>query len=83
MKRVYEKPVLYVERFNLSQTIADTCGDKLEIGNPLQASKKTCAWKVGSVVIFMDSKNNCALLTQELSGVCYHAPEGGRNVFSS
>ena len=83
MKRVYEKPVLYIERFTLTQSIAHNCGDNLDFGMGTLKTKESCGWDVGGVVIFVEGNENCIFPTEYLEGVCYNAPDGGYNVFNS
>ena len=82
MKRAYEKPVLYIERFTLSQTIAHNCGENLDFSMGTEKTKESCGWQVGAVELFMDP-NVCDLSMEYFEGVCYNAPEGGYNVFNS
>ena len=82
MKRAYEKPVLYIERFTLSQTIAHNCGDNLDFTMANHQTKETCGWIVSGLEIFMNP-DICDLPTEDFGGVCYNAPEGGYNVFHS
>ncbi len=82
MKRVYEKPVLYIERVTLSQTIAHNCGDNLDFTMANHTTKETCGWDVGGMEIFMSS-DICDFPTEYFAGVCYNAPAGGYNVFHS
>lgn len=82
MKKSYEKPVLYIERFTLTQTIAHNCGENLNIGTATMTTKETCGWDVGPYEIFMDAQI-CDRPTKHFDGVCYNAPAGGYNVFNS
>ena len=82
MKKAYEKPVLYIERFTLSQTIALNCGENVYLGEPTHGSKETCGWNVDGIIVFT-SKNYCSELTEIYLDVCYNAPAGGYNVFAS
>lgn len=82
MKRRYKKPTLIVESFMLSQTIASNCGENLDLGMATMGTKETCGWDIGGIEIFMDPAV-CDLPTEFFEGVCYHAPEGGMNVFGS
>lgn len=83
MKKAYRKPLLIVERFTLSQTIAHNCGDNLDFGMANYATKETCGWKIAEgMIIFMDDKN-CTHLTEYFAGICYNAPAGGQSVFNS
>ena len=83
MKRVYEKPVLYIERFTLSQTIAHNCGENLVFSMGTEKTKESCGWDAGGVIIFMEGNPGCLLPTEEFAGICYNAPAGGYNVFNS
>ena len=82
MKRAYEKPVLYIERFTLTQTIAHNCGENLDFSMGTEKTKESCGWQVGAVEIFMDP-TICDFPTEVFEGVCHHAPADGRNVFNS
>ena len=82
MKNIYVKPAMYIERFTLSQTIAHNCGENLDFSMAKHATKETCGWDVGGLVIFTDF-NTCESATEFFEGVCYNAPAGGYNVFSS
>lgn len=82
MKRAYGKPVLCIERFTLTQTIAHNCGENLDFSMATHGTKETCGWDIGGLEIFMDF-SICDQPVSEWEGVCYHAPEGGRNVFNS
>lgn len=82
MKKAYEKPVLYIERFTLSQSIAHNCGENLDFGMATQTTKETCGWNVGPYEIFMD-RLICDRPTKYFDGVCYNAPDGGYNIFAS
>ena len=82
MKRAYEKPALYIERFTLTQTIAHNCGDNLDFSMGTAKTKESCGWQVGTTEIFMDP-NICEFPTEYFGGVCYNAPDGGYNVFNS
>ena len=82
MKRAYAKPVLCIERFTLTQTIARNCGDNLDFSMATHTTKESCGWDIGGIEIFVDSYI-CDFPVREWDGVCYNAPAGGFNVFSS
>lgn len=82
MKKTYRKPLLVVERFAFSQTIANSCGDNVNIGEPTQGSKESCGWDIYGTKVFLDNLI-CDFPTEEFGGICYNAPEYGFNVFSS
>ena len=82
MKKAYTKPVMIVERFTLSQTIAHNCGKNLDFSMATLASKSSCGWDIGGLIFFMDP-TACTMCTEEFDGVCHNAPEGGYNIFNS
>lgn len=82
MKRTYEKPVLNIERFVLSQTIAHNCGDNLDFSMATTKTIESCGWDIGGTVIFMYD-GICDFQTDAFDDLCYNAPEGGVNVFNS
>lgn len=82
MKRVYGKPVLCIERFTLSQTIAHNCGENLDFSMATHGTKETCGWDIDGNEIFMNPLI-CDWPVKEWEGVCYNAPAGGLNVFNS
>lgn len=82
MKRKYEKPAIYVERFELTQNIAGDCSPGLDLGMAAFGDKDTCAWNMGGVEVFL-AELVCANATREAEGFCYDNPFGGLTVFSS
>lgn len=83
MKKVYEKPALYIERFTLAQTIASGCSpSNPDFGMPTQNSKEVCGWDIYGIEIFTNPII-CDFPTEELSGVCYNAPDGGFSAFTA
>lgn len=96
MKKVYTKPVLMMEDFTLSQSIAHNCGDNLDWNNATLKYRGSCGWDLmlnGVVdsgvqdtdgdVLFLDSQSVCTFKTLEFEGVCYNNPSGGFNIFNS
>lgn len=88
MKQNYIKPMIVIERFGLTQSVATGCGAAASntLGNPTQWSKSSCAWEVGGLLIFLDTMNVCADFKvkedEEVFGACYNNPEGSM-IFSS
>lgn len=82
MKKAYQKPMLIVERFTLSQTIAHNCGKNLDFSMATHATIETCGWDIVGMEFFMDP-TICDFSAEYFEGVCYNAPEGGYNVFNS
>ena len=86
MKKAYNKPLLIVERFALSQTIASGCGNMSQYGYPTLARKWECGWNLNdAVVIFLEGVTGCDLQLEydAWEGICYSAAAGGMNVFRS
>lgn len=85
MKKAYNKPLLIVERFALSQTIASGCADMREYGYPTLARKWECGWDFnGAVVIFLEGVTGCVEQIKDgVYGFCYNGPVGGMSIFHS
>lgn len=91
MKKTYQKPGIYVENFNLSQSIASTCGaanPDSTLGQPGFESKTSCGWDIGSGAIVWPANSVCTFPVKGDSApgadgsiVCYNNPEGGMNIF--
>lgn len=90
MKKAYKKPLLIVERFALTQTIAAGCSpaDGLP-GLVTFASVDSCGFDMswggglGTGLVLFTNEHYCDLLTESFDGICYNGPNGGLNVFSS
>ena len=84
MKRVYEKPALYIERFMLTQSIASGCSpSNPDFGMPNQNSQEVCGWDIfPGFEIFMDP-DICDFPTEYFEGVCYNAPYGDFSAFTA
>lgn len=89
MKEVYSKPVLHVETFRLSQSIASGCAvppaGQSTIGRANQWGRASCGWNMGNVVLWVEAPQ-CDLPTDpnaEVNGVCYNNPNGGVTIFHS
>ena len=89
MKKAYNKPELYVESFQLTQSIAGTCSAEWggnTLGSPNHDSKSTCGWDMGNMVLWIDSTTKCSMSLSEDSefqGICYNTPSGGNTIFGS
>lgn len=97
MKKIYTKPVLNMEDFTLSQSIAHNCGKLLDFNQATLKYKSTCGWDLmedGTVtqqpsapdsdVLWMSSSICGRVTTDDNYGiVCYNNPGGGYNVFNS
>ena len=88
MKKAYSKPELYIENFQLTQSIADRCGAKSSggaLGTPGHLSKDVCGWELGTGFILWASEGyGCTELVDadEYGGICYNNPDGA-GIFAS
>ena len=87
MKKKYEKPMIIIEDFSLSTTIAGDCEGI--VGNP---SKGTCALEgTGGIKIFTEEMASVCDYTpgsfgqpaDQWDGLCYHVPVDTSNLFNS
>ena len=85
MKNQYVKPVLVIENFTLSQSIAYNCGKSLNWNQATTKDVNSCGWNTGfpGEVVFMVPSSVCNVKDEDFDGVCYNNPDGGINVFSS
>ena len=82
MKKAYNKPLLIVERFALSQTIATGCGENVE-GKPLNTRTYNCAWDMGGVIILQTTEICRDNASDVWEIACYNAPEPSMSIFHS
>ena len=88
MEKKYVKPDVYVERFELSQTVAKSCGwtSDSTVGKPTQADIDVCGWDMGNFVFFA-TDSSCSTIfpvDTEIEGVgCYNNPNGEQTIFAS
>ena len=90
MKETYVKPALFIESFELTQTIALNCGDTHDstIGQSTHYSYVKCVWDAGGVTLFFttgicDDGPDSPEDEFEFAGLCYNNPDGGQEIFSS
>ena len=92
MKQVYKKPVLIMESFTMTQSIAHNCGQTLDFQQATLKYKSTCGWNTGidgdgngSIDVLFVNGNTCnrTIGENDFPGVCYNNPNGGFNVFNS
>lgn len=85
MKQKYTKPVLVIESFTLSQSIAHNCGKNLDFTQATTKTVETCGWNTGfpNEIVFMVPNNGCNVEDEDFDGVCYNNPSAGINVFNS
>lgn len=98
MKNIYTKPVLHMEDFTLSQSIAHNCGEhtKEMWGSVTNKSTQSCGWDLnidtnsgsvesGNTDVVFAHEGACSenYLFSEFYGMCYNAPGAGFNIFNS
>ncbi len=91
MKRIYQKPMLLLERFELKQSITLSCSAASVsgiIGAPNSADKLTCGWEVASNMVLWlgEPTSPCTIpMSEDATGydVCYNNPLSGYTIFSS
>ena len=83
MKKVYEKPTVYIERFDLSQSIASGCSVLDTFGGTSvnNRDKSTCGIVFGGAAYFSDNVQGCT--AGEFEEFCYNAPAEGMILFMS
>lgn len=87
MKRIYTKPELFCEEYELSVAIAGDCGDMWTKSNFTQAKIDSCGYRLGDNILFSDSVNSMctqkALIDVEGGGYCYNTVADQPKVFAS
>lgn len=79
MKKVYKKPVLYIEKFTVDKNFANSCG--AEPGTSEFGSEFTCSWNA----FFHDGVLSCELdpKDQETEADCYNGLWNSASPFAS
>ena len=90
MKQKYAKPSLVIERFALTQSIAEYCGPSpsgSSLGNNYHSDSHTCYWDFGGYVAFAEGNDACADVQVKtgdiIEGFCYNNPGGLTAIFAS
>ena len=83
MKKVYEKPAAFIERFDLAQSIATGCSvlDTFGGSTVTNTDEKVCGFVFGGSVYFSDNVTDCT--AGEFDEFCYNAPAEGMVLFAS
>ena len=74
MKKTYVKPALYVETFEMTQSIAGGCS----VTSVNFSSEDNCTWEVMGMVFF--NADPCVPNSAEFNFVCYNNPEGAQTI---
>ena len=88
MKKAYQKPAMYLDRFSLEQSIASGCGitNGGTLGEANLQNKSVCGWDMGNGSIWTEAITQCSIKFKPdipFNGVCYNNPNGGKNIFTS
>lgn len=81
MKKVYTKPQIAFESFQLTSNIAGDCNTK----SNAQADDATCGYNDNGWIIFQSNPpcNFPVGQSTENDKICYHVPSGDISVFTS
>lgn len=87
MKRVYTKPELFCEEYELSVAIAGDCGDNWNKSMFTHSNINSCGYKMGDYILFSYSvTSTCTqkeLIDEDGGYYCYNTVEGMQKVFAS
>lgn len=87
MKRVYTKPELFCEEYELSVAIAGDCGDGWNKSMFTQSNINSCGYQMGDYILFSCSvTSTCTqkeLIDEDGGNYCYNTVEGMQKVFAS
>lgn len=89
MKKIYKKPILFMETFSITQSVATGCGAVAggnSLGKPTHWEKETCGWSYGNMIVWTEANTGCSVKwgkDDEYASLCYNNPDGGNNIFSS
>lgn len=80
MKRVYTKPELFCEEYELSVEIAGNCGQKFsKVVNSTKSS--TCSFPMGTSMIFLETNDKCDTYEYFDDDLfCYEGNNSGENI---
>lgn len=81
MKKAYVKPEMYFESFELSASIALSCGRPT-----LTPTDGTCGITIVGVpgVVFLNTVQDCDYKSEDgYKSYCYHQPSSTENLFNS
>lgn len=84
MKKVYTKPELFCEEYELSASIAGGCGKEFPAYNVNTTSYQSCSYKMGPDTLFVESNGLCNTYpAYEDEYICYMVASEGSLAFSS
>ena len=83
MKGIYTKPLLNVELFTLTQTVAQDCGDSIPQDQLNFNDPARCSWDIGGGEYIFIEKPTCTINGEEMGFGCYNNPSEGNYIFRS
>ena len=86
MKSNYQKPMLQMESFSLTQTTAKDCADSLVMGESNAGDINSCVYDMGGgSVIFTQGLGTppCTIDGNTMTVYCYNNPSEGHYIFHS
>lgn len=85
MKRVYTKPELFCEEYELSVAIAGDCGDSWNKSMFTQTDRNTCGYQMGDKILFTYNSvcTKKELIDEEGGIYCYNTVADQIKVFAS
>lgn len=84
MKKLYMKPRIESESFELSQSIAGNCGGMLDGTTTNHSTEITCNASIpGMGSFFSAGVSGCVNMPEQLIGYCYNNTDGILVIFGS
>ena len=83
MKANYTKPLLAVELFSLTQTVARDCGTSIPKEQLHFSDPHKCVWDLGGGTTVFIAGSNCVLDGENMGYGCYNNPSEGNYIFRS
>ena len=83
MKANYTKPLLAVEMFSLTQSVARDCADSIPKEQVNMSNINTCSWDLGGGTTVFVAGSTCTLDGESMGFACYNNPSEGNYIFRS
>ena len=84
MKLPYTKPMLAMEMFLATQSVARDCSDSIPTDQLTSGDIENCVWDMGGgTIVFVEGGNTCNVDGEQLGIVCYNNPSEGNYIFRS
>lgn len=83
MKEKYIKPLLSIEMFSMTQSIARDCGDHIPFGSVTLNDIPQCSLHLGGEEFLFVLGTNCTMEGENSGYVCYNNPSAEILIFRS